>query len=147
MASEFENISDYNADKLAAIENLAVEFEQRLLAVMHPDGSGYPNRARTFDHVFTRGTPRDPQTWATVAAQPLPAWVIDYQTMGKALGYLGKDVASGIIEHARQTGVKLPPRLDDPSAALTPQLIVEVIRDIAFHYFPQLAPGGAGDSH
>ena len=35
---------------------------------------------------------------------------------------------------------------DDPSADLTPQLIVEVIRDVAFHYFPQLAPGGAGDS-
>ena len=64
--------------------------------------------ARTFDHVFTRGTPRDPQTWATVAAQPVPAWAIDYQTMGKALGYLGKDVAPGIIEHARQMGVKLP---------------------------------------
>ena len=61
--------------------------------------------------------------------------------------YLGKDVAPGIIEHARQMGVKLPPQLDDPSAALTPQLIVEVIRDVAFHYFPQLAPGGADDSH
>jgi len=97
--------------------------------------------ARTFDHVFTRGTPRDPQTWATVAAQPLPAWAIDYQTMGKALGYLGKDVAPGIIEHARQMGVELPPQLDDPSAELTPQLIVEVIRDVGFHYFPQLAPG------
>ena len=103
--------------------------------------------ARTFDHVFTRGTPRDPQTWATVAAPPLPAWTIDYQTMGQALGYLGKDVAPGIIEHARQMGVKLPPQLDDPSAELTPQLIVEVIRDVAFHYFPQLAPPGAGDSH
>ena len=44
-------------------------------------------------------------------------------------------------------GVKLPPQLDDPSAELTPQLIVEVIRDVAFHYFPQLTPGGASDSH
>ena len=44
MTSKFENISDSNADKLATIENLAVEFEQRLLAVMHPEGSGYPNR-------------------------------------------------------------------------------------------------------
>ena len=43
-------------------------------------------RARTFDHVFTRATPRDPQTWATFQAQPVPAWAIDYQTMGKALG-------------------------------------------------------------
>ena len=44
VTSKFENINDSNADKLAAIENLAVEFEQRLLAVMHPEGSGYPNR-------------------------------------------------------------------------------------------------------
>jgi hypothetical protein len=43
--SKLENISDYNADKIEAIENLAAEFEQRLLAVMHPEGSGYPNRA------------------------------------------------------------------------------------------------------
>jgi hypothetical protein len=41
----FENISDKNADKLAAIENLAVEFEQRLLAVMHPEGGGQQKRA------------------------------------------------------------------------------------------------------
>ena len=37
-------------------------------------------------------------------------------------------------------GLKLPRQLDDPSAELTPQLIVEVIRDVAFHYFPRLAP-------
>jgi hypothetical protein len=29
--------------------------------------------ARTFDHIFTRSTPRDPQTWATIQAQPVPA--------------------------------------------------------------------------
>ena len=72
---------------------------------------------------------------------------IDYAALGNALGYLGKDVAPGIIEHARQMGGKLPPQLDDPSAELTPQIIVELIRDVAFHYFPQLAPGGASDSH
>jgi hypothetical protein len=38
-------------------------------------------------------------------------------------------------------GLKLPPQLDGPSAELTPQLTVEVIRDVAFHYFPRLAPG------
>ncbi len=43
--SKFENISDSSADKLATIEILAVEFEQRLLAVMHPEDSGHPNRA------------------------------------------------------------------------------------------------------
>jgi hypothetical protein len=43
--SKFETKTDYNADKLAAIESLAVEFERRLNAVMHPEGTGYPNRA------------------------------------------------------------------------------------------------------
>jgi phospholipase C len=103
--------------------------------------------ARTFDHIFTRDTRRDPQTWATFQAQPEPAWTIDYVALGKALGYLGKDVCPGVIEHARQTGIKLPPQIDDPSAGLTPQLIVEVIRDVAFHYFPRLAPSVAGAGH
>ena len=67
--------------------------------------------------------------------------------MGKALGYLGKDVGPGLIEHARQMGLKLPAQLDDPAAELTPQLIVEVIRDVAFHYFPRLAPADTGDGH
>jgi hypothetical protein len=93
-------------------------------------------RGRTFEHIFTRGTPRDPRAWATFQAPPLPAWTIDYLALGKALGYLGKDIGPGIIEHARQMELKLPPQLDDPSAELTPQLIVEVIRDVAFHYFP-----------
>ena len=34
--ARFENVSDTNADKLAALETLATEFEQRLRAVMHP---------------------------------------------------------------------------------------------------------------
>ena len=97
--------------------------------------------ARTFDDLFTRDTPRDPETWATVTAQPVPAWALDDETLGQALGGLGKDIGHGIIEHASELGIKLPPQLDDPSYELTPQLIVEVIRDAAFHYFPQLAPG------
>jgi hypothetical protein len=43
--TKFENISDNSADQLAAIENLAAEFEQRLRAVMHPEGSGHRKRA------------------------------------------------------------------------------------------------------
>jgi phospholipase C len=103
--------------------------------------------ARTFGHIFTRETPRDPQTWATTQAQPAPAWAIDYQTLGQALSHLGKDAGPGLIDHARQMGLKLPPQLDDPSTELTPQLTVEVIRDVAFHYFPRLAPADTGDSH
>jgi hypothetical protein len=42
---EFENISYKDADRLAMLENLAAELEQRLLTVMHPEGSAYPNVA------------------------------------------------------------------------------------------------------
>jgi hypothetical protein len=59
----------------------------------------------------------------------------------------GKDVGPGIIEHARELGLRLRPQMDDPSAGLTPQLIIEVVRDVAFHYFPRLAPGDTGDGH
>jgi len=48
------------------------------------------------------------------------AWTIDYLALGKAFGYLCKDIGSGIMEPARQMGLKLPPRLNDPSAELTP---------------------------
>jgi hypothetical protein len=37
-------------------------------------------------------------------------------------------------------GATLPQELDDPDAKLTPQLIIEVLRDVAWHFFPQLAP-------
>jgi len=53
----------------------------------------------------------------------------------------------GIIEHARELWLRLPPQLDDPSAGLTPHLIVEVARDVAFHCSPRLAPGDTGDGH
>jgi hypothetical protein len=43
--SKFEKISDSNIERLATLESLAAEFEQRLLAVMHPEGSGHQNRA------------------------------------------------------------------------------------------------------
>jgi hypothetical protein len=43
--SKFEKVSDYEIDRLATLENLAAEFEQRLLAVMHPEGSGYQHVA------------------------------------------------------------------------------------------------------
>lgn len=45
VVSKFENITETDFDKLAVLENLAAEFEQRLFTVTHPEGSGYPNVA------------------------------------------------------------------------------------------------------
>jgi phospholipase C len=101
--------------------------------------------ARTFDHVFSRETPRDPDTWAAVKAQPVPDWALDYDLLGKALSGLGKAAGPALIDKARARGATLPPELDDPNTELTPELIVEVLRDVAWHFFPRLAPGVTAD--
>ena len=48
--------------------------------------------ARTFDHVFSLDTPRDPETWATVKALPVPEWTMDPEVVGESLSTLGKTV-------------------------------------------------------
>jgi hypothetical protein len=67
---------------------------------------------------------------------------MDPQVVGNALSGLGKDAGPGLIEKARGLGVKLPPQLDDPNAEFTGELIVEVLRDVSWHFFPRLAPAG-----
>jgi phospholipase C len=99
--------------------------------------------ARTFDGLFTLEEPRDPQSWATVTALPVPNWHLDEEALNKGLSGLGKTMGHGVIEHARALGVDLPPQLDDPDAEITPVLILDVLRHAAWHYFPLLAPDAA----
>jgi phospholipase C len=99
--------------------------------------------ARTFDDLFTLDQPRNPETWASVTALPVPKWHLDEDLLNKGLSGLGKTIGPAIIEHARQIGVGLPPQVDDPDAELTPETIVEVLREVALHYFPLLAPDTA----
>jgi phospholipase C len=95
--------------------------------------------ARTFDHVFARDTPRDPNTWATVTARPVPEWTMDLEVVGQGLSTLGKGMGPALITMAKQMGVALPPELDGPDGAFTPALVVPFIRDVAVHFFPLLA--------
>ena len=60
---------------------------------------------------------------------------------------LGKDAGPGVIAQARAMGVKLPPALDDPNVELTGELVIEVLRDVSWHFFPGLAPAGETSSH
>ncbi len=100
--------------------------------------------ARTFDHVFSRATPRDPSTWAVPQPRPVPAWTMDPEVVAQGLSTLGKGLAPAIIARARQMEVNLPAELTDPGADLPPSRIVGVLRDIAGHFFPLLA-GDAKD--
>jgi phospholipase C len=95
--------------------------------------------ARPFDRVFSLATPRDPQTWASITAHPVPDWAADPEVIGAGLSTLGKGLAPAIIDRARQMGVPLPAELSDRGADLPPRLIVGVLRDIAGHFFPLLA--------
>jgi phospholipase C len=99
---------------------------------------------RPFDDLFTLDTPRDPDTWTTVTALPVPSWHLDETALGNALSGLGKSMGHGIAAHARELGITLPPRLDDPAAEPTSDDIIELFRQVAGHYFPRLTPDGAG---
>ena len=77
--------------------------------------------ARTFEHVFTLDTPRDPDTWATVMARPVPEWTMDLEVVGKALSTLGKGMAPALFAKAQELGVPLPAELTEPGAELPPR--------------------------
>jgi phospholipase C len=97
--------------------------------------------ARTFDDLFTLDEPRDPDTWAEVEALPVPEWQLDEYALNKGLSGLGKTMSHGVIEQARELGLDLPPEAVDPTTELTPVQLLAVMRQIALHHFPGLAPG------
>jgi phospholipase C len=94
--------------------------------------------ARTFDHLFSLAAPRDPQTWATPRAHPVPAWTMDPEVVGQGLSTLGMGVGPALIATAQQMGVQLPAELTGMGTELPPRLIVDVLRQIAGHFFPLL---------
>jgi phospholipase C len=102
--------------------------------------------ARTFDHVFSLATPRDPKTWANVKAHPVPEWMMDPEVVGHGLSTLGKGMGPALLAKAREMGVKLPPELNDPGATLTPRLILPFLRNIAGRFFPRLATDAIPDA-
>jgi phospholipase C len=98
--------------------------------------------ARTFEDLFTLDEARDPRTWVTCTALPVPAWHLDDEALGKGLSGLGKSMGHGLLEHAREIGLELPPQLDEPAAEVTAEAILDVFRHVAWHYFPLLATAG-----
>ena len=95
--------------------------------------------SRTFDHLLSRDTPRDPQDWAIPTARAMPAWTMDLDVVGQALSGLGKAAAPALIARARELEIPLPAELDEPGGELPPRLIIPVLRQISVHFFPLLA--------
>jgi phospholipase C len=95
--------------------------------------------ARTFNDLFTLDEPRDPQTWATITALPVPASHLDEEALAKGISALGKTIAPGIIEQAKALGIEVPPELDKPDAGMIPE-VIDLLREVAWRFFPLLAP-------
>ena len=61
--------------------------------------------ARTFDHLLSRESPRDPGSWPDVHPRPVPEWQLTKVELGQALSPLGKAIGPGMVEHAKQAGL------------------------------------------
>jgi phospholipase C len=95
--------------------------------------------ARTFDHVFALDTPRDPTEWTSVAARPVPEWMLDDAVVGKGLSTLGIGVGTSLFTKAKSMGVELPEDFKDPTGSMKTEEILPAMRLIAGEFFPLLA--------
>ena len=95
--------------------------------------------ARPFDHLLSRETPRDPATWPDVQPRPVPPYQMDDAVMSQALSTLGHAMGGGMIEHAKQAGITIPPELTDPASPPSAAQIIAFLRSITAQFFPRLA--------
>jgi phospholipase C len=102
--------------------------------------TGRDAAARTFSHVFTLETPRDPESWPVPTPRPVPRYTLDALAFGNVVSALGRTLLDGLRAHAEQSGVKLEGLPDDPKADIPPDQLLTVLRSALALYFPLLAP-------
>ena len=95
--------------------------------------------AAPFDHLLSRESPRDPASWPDVEPLPVPEFHMNLVQMGRALSTLGKTAGGGMLEHAKEAGLRIPPELADPDNPPTPEQFIAGVREIAAQVFPRLA--------
>jgi phospholipase C len=104
-----------------------------------PPFTGRDAAARTFDDVLSLEVPRQPGAWPEVTARPVSAFEMEGVAAGAALGMLGRHVCHGLLHHARDTGMTVPPAPFDPDAEISPALALECVHWIAERMFPRLS--------
>jgi phospholipase C len=95
--------------------------------------------ARTFDHLLSRESPREPASWPDVQPFPVPAFQMDEAVMSQALSTLGHAMGGGMVEKAKQSGIVIPPELTDPASPPSAAQIIAFLRSITAQFFPRLA--------
>jgi phospholipase C len=102
--------------------------------------------ARPFDDLLSRETPRDPASWPDVKPRPVPAYQMDDALMSKAFSTLGQAMGGGMLDHAKQAGITIPPELTDPASPPSAAQVIAFLRSITAQFFPRLAARPAQDS-
>jgi len=92
--------------------------------------------ARTFSHVFTLDTPRDPAAWPVPGPRPVPQFMEDPVALGKSLSTLGKTLYQGIREYADQNYIEIEGLPKDPKADVPPEQALNVLRNYFATIFP-----------
>ena len=92
--------------------------------------------ARTFSHVFTLDTPRDPATWPVPDPRPVPAFMEDPAALGASLSTLGKTLAQGIREYAAQNHIEIEGLPKDPKEDVPPEQLLNVLRNFSATILP-----------
>ena len=59
--------------------------------------------------------------------------------MSKALSTLGHAMGGGLLDHAKQAGITIPPELTDPASPPSAAQIIAFLRSITAQFFPRLA--------
>jgi phospholipase C len=95
--------------------------------------------AAPFDHLLARASPREPANWPDVKPLPVPTFHIDMVRMDKALTTLGQTMGSGMLEHAKQSGITIPPELTDSASPPSAEQIIVFLRSVTAGIFPRLA--------
>src|ERR1700733_5863665 len=106
--------------------------------------TGRDASARTFDHVFSLATPRDPATWTVPEPRPVPPFMEDAAALGTSLSTLGKTLSQGIREYAAQSNIEIQGLPQDPGADVPPEQTLNVLRNFLATIFPRLAPPAPG---
>ena len=99
--------------------------------------------ARTLESCFTLTTPRDPSTWPTPVARPVPEYKApELNNLPPAYSGLAKAMIPGVVKFSHAEGYPTPSMPKDPNGPITPKQGIKIALELAAEMFPQLAQKG-----
>ena len=78
--------------------------------------TGRDASARPFDHVFSRATPRHPDSWAAPKAHPVPEWTADPEVIGRGPEQPGQGPGTRLHRYGPTAGGAAPGRTQRPGS-------------------------------